>query len=121
MHTRIRQSKITYIWHTTSGKHHGIRLQLAAIIQLRHYLTFRCLDQFNNIGVQTDINALLDHLPGQRFLHVMVKATQNLLATIDLHNISAQSIENPGELTGNKPATDNDDTLRQGLEVKCLI
>ncbi len=83
-----------------------------------HRQTLRTFVDHRHIGVHPQVDTGLAHFRGDEFAHVVVEATQYLLAPIQLRHLCTQAVEDGCELAGDVATTHNDQTLRKRFEVE---
>ena len=69
----------------------------------------------------SDVDAAPAHLVAQMLAHVIVEATQNILAAINQRHLAAEPCKNAGELNRNIAAALDENSLRQFCQMKCLV
>ena len=74
-----------------------------------------------NAGIEAEIDPSVSHLVGKRAANVVVEAAKKERTPVELRHLDPEAAKHPRELDRDVTAPDDDDPLRQSLQVKDVV
>mmetsp|Transcript_16953 Transcript_16953/g.37011 ORF Transcript_16953/g.37011 Transcript_16953/m.37011 type:complete len:343 (-) Transcript_16953:203-1231(-) len=107
---------------TARGHEYGVRVDALTIFRHHGQGAVGVFDNFGRVGVELDIDAaVVDHFIAQHFSYVLIKPSQEQVATIHECHVAAHAIHDLGKFQGNETSTHHDNAFGLFWEVKDFI
>jgi hypothetical protein len=102
------------------GKHDVVHVHKGPVRERRTHPGALSLD-LHDVALEAYIYALAPHLVGQGAAHVIVEAAQERRAAVQLGDLGADAVEDPGELHSDVSAADDEDALGCAFEKEGFV
>ena len=120
LHPSGFEPDIVGVRQTPGGVHDQVGFQTRAVSEGGCEPTVVFVDP-GDIGLETQIDLALAHLLGQHAADIGIKATQKQLTPVQLGHLNAEAVENRGKLDRNIAPANDDDPLRQAVQIKRFV
>jgi hypothetical protein len=114
------QTQASSAWSAPCGKQYRVGFLRLAGVQMNPQAGSFAL-QGSNLGAQTQIDAGLAHFCREKVPHIVIKTSQQTIATVQLGHPGPQALEDGCELAGDVATANHHQPRGEGVDIKNLV